>query len=255
MNAAFRLAAALLVFAACARDRTPDAVATETKDARERPAAFGERTADRDRMVDRQLAAREVRDPRVLDAMRTVPRHAFVPAGLRASAYEDRPLPIGQDQTISQPYVVAIMTEAIDLEPGERVLEIGTGSGYQAAVLAEITPHVWTIEIVEELAQRARSTLESLGYDTIEFRIGDGWHGWPESAPFDAILVTAAPDEVPAALIEQLAPGGRLCMPVGASAADQELLVVEKDDSGTVTRRSLGPVRFVPMTGEAERRR
>jgi protein-L-isoaspartate(D-aspartate) O-methyltransferase len=187
-------------------------------------------------------------DPRVIAALARVPRHAFVPAGLRDRAYRNYPLPIGYGQTISQPYIVALMTDLLQVGPGARVLEIGTGSGYQAAVLAELVDRVYTIEIVEPLAQDARARLERLGYANVVVRAGDGYAGWPEHAPFDAILVTAAPDHVPPALIEQLRPGGRLVLPVGAEGGDQSLRVVEKDRDGRVSERTVLAVRFVPLT-------
>lgn len=204
----------------------------------------------RERMVERQIRARGISDSKVLDAMRRVPRHFFVPEFVREQAYEDYPLPIGSDQTISQPYIVALMTSLLELRGGERVLEIGTGSGYQAAVLAEIAGKVYTIEILEDLARQARETLNSLGYKNIEARVGDGWGGWPEAAPFDGILVTAAPPKVPQALIDQLAIGGKLVIPVGRTF--QDLLVLTRTPSG-VERRTVIPVRFVPMTGEAQK--
>ena len=202
-------------------------------------------------MVERQLRDRGIADDAVLAAIRAVPRHRFVPAELAPNAYDDRPLPIGYSQTISQPYVVAFMTEAAALRPDSRVLEIGTGSGYQAAVLAEIANRVYTIEIVPELAERSGALLGELGYDNIETRAGDGYRGWPDAAPFDAIVVTAAPDHVPPALVEQLAVGARLVIPVGNFF--QDILIVTKTDTGTTTESVL-PVRFVPMTGEAQRR-
>jgi protein-L-isoaspartate(D-aspartate) O-methyltransferase len=202
------------------------------------------------RMVEQQIEARGVRDPRVLDAMRQVPRHELVPPDRRDQAYEDRPLPIGHSQTISQPYVVAAMSEALRLSGDERVLEVGTGSGYQAAVLSKLAKQVYSIEIVPELARRAKADLARLGYANVEVREGDGWRGWPEHAPFDAIMVTAAPEEVPPDLIAQLAVGGRLVIPVGDR--DQQLLVVRKTPEG-ITREVLFGVRFVPMRGEAER--
>ena len=200
-------------------------------------------------MVQRHIATRGISDPAVLAALESVPRHRFVPEQFAASAYADHPLPIGFDQTISQPYVVAFMTEAAELEPGDRVLEIGTGSGYQAAVLAEIVGEVWSIEIVAPLADRARETLAACGYDRVHVRTGDGYRGWPEQPPFDAILVTAAPDHVPQPLLDQLAPGGRLVLPVGR--ASQEILRIRRTADG-FERESLLPVSFVPMTGEAQ---
>jgi len=204
-------------------------------------------------MVARQIAGRGVLDPAVLNAMRTVPRHWFVPDDLRALAYSDRALPIGEDQTISQPYIVALMTEALKLTSESKVLEVGTGSGYQAAVLSEITPHVYSIEIVEPLARRAKTVLEQHGYDSIRLRVGDGYAGWPEAAPFDAIIVTCAPDHVPPRLIEQLKIGGRLCIPVGGEHNVQQLVLITKTGDATLERKTLSPVRFVPMTGEAQR--
>ncbi|MGK2858716.1 MAG: protein-L-isoaspartate(D-aspartate) O-methyltransferase [Thermoanaerobaculia bacterium] len=207
-------------------------------------------TADRIRMVDTQLAARDIRDPKVLAAMRRVPRHLFVPENERHYAYVDGPLPIGQGQTISQPYIVAYMTQALDLQPGDRVLEVGTGSGYQAAVLAELVKDVYSIEIIPELARRAELLLMELGYTNVFVRAGDGYRGWPDKAPFDAIIVTAAPDHVPQPLIDQLAVGGKLVIPVGAW--DQEMVVITKTAKGVLERRTIG-VRFVPMTGEAQK--
>lgn len=187
-------------------------------------------------------------DDAVMRAMAEVPRHEFVPAEYRALAYANRPLPIGEGQTISQPFIVALMTDLAEVDRDSIVLEIGTGSGYQAAVLAEIAAEVYTIEIVEPLGRRAAATLERLGYDNVSVRIGDGYLGWPEIAPFDAIIVTAAPEEVPAPLIEQLAPGGRLVVPVGAAGSAQSLRVLEKDAMGNVTERDVLPVAFVPFT-------
>jgi len=211
------------------------------------PAASGAQPAvARGRMVEEQIAARGVADPAVLRAMRVVPRHEFVPAGTRVDAYRDQPLPIGNGQTISQPYIVALMSELAAVRPGDRVLEVGTGSGYQAAILAELGADVYSIEIVEPLARRAGETLRRLGYDRIHLRQGDGYGGWPSAAPFDAIVVTAAPPEVPPALLGQLAPGGRLVIPVGKG--EQELRVLVKRSSGIETR-SVVPVQFVPMVG------
>jgi protein-L-isoaspartate(D-aspartate) O-methyltransferase len=198
-------------------------------------------------MVERQIRARGVRDPAVLAAMKKVPRHELVPAEHRDLAYRDHPLPIGHDQTISQPYVVAAMTEMADVKPGEKVLEIGTGSGYQAAVLAEIGAEVYTIEIVRPLGERAAADLERLGYK-VHARIGDGFRGWPEAAPFDAIILTAAPPEVPRPLLEQLAVGGRLVGPIGDH--HQIMRVVTRSEDG-LSERDAFPVRFVPMVGEA----
>ena len=183
--------------------------------------------------------------------MGEIPRHLFVPLELRSQAYENRPLPIGEAQTISQPYVVARMTELARVGRGEKVLEVGTGSGYQAAILERMGAVVYTIEIIPGLAHRARRTLDSLGYRNVQYRIGDGYRGWPEAAPFDAILVTATPDHVPRPLMDQLAIGGHLVIPVGAAASDQELLVVTRTAIGTHTEKIIR-VRFVPMTGEAE---
>lgn len=188
----------------------------------------------------------------VLEAMRNVPRHEFVPDWLRSSAYLDRPLPIGHDQTISQPYIVAIMTDLLDLPPGCRVLDIGTGSGYQAAILAEICDAVYTIEIVEALGLEARARLERLGYENITVRIGDGFLGWPEQQPFDAIIVAAVTTEFPPPLLEQLKPGGRMIIPLH-SGRGQQLVLGEKQDDGTVTQREILPVRFVPLTGDHDK--
>ena len=201
-------------------------------------------------MVETQIRARGIRDPGVLRAMRTVPRHEFVPDSVRPYAYADEPQPIGQQQTISQPFIVAYMTEAAEIESGDRVLEIGTGSGYQAAVLAEIAREVYTIEIIPELAEEARATLERLGYRNVRARTGNGYLGWPEHASYDAILVTAAPEEVPQALVDQLAVGGRMIVPVGVG--QQAMTIIERTSRGVVERRTI-PVRFVPMTGKPRR--
>ncbi|MEX2353561.1 MAG: protein-L-isoaspartate(D-aspartate) O-methyltransferase [Gammaproteobacteria bacterium] len=187
---------------------------------------------------------------RVIDAMRTVPRHEFVPESYREHAYVNRPLPIGNDQTISQPYIVALMTELAGVDADSVVLEVGTGSGYQAAVLAELAGHVYTIEIIEALGRTAQSVLERLGYENITVRIGDGYHGWEEAGPFDAILVTAAPEQVPQPLLDQLAPGGRMVIPVGSQGRAQSLRVIEKDAKGVVSERDVLPVGFVPLTRE-----
>ncbi len=205
----------------------------------------------RDRMVDRQIVARGIENRRVLAAMRSVPRHLFVSVAQRDLAYEDRPLPIGQGQTISQPYMVAVMTELLEPSPGDRVLEVGTGSGYQAAVLSRLVARVYTVEIVPELAESARQGLRAAGYDNVEVIAGDGFRGLPEQAPFDGIVVTAAPEQVPEPLLEQLAIGARLVIPVGEH--EQWLKVLERTPTGIETR-TLFEVRFVPMTGEAEER-
>jgi protein-L-isoaspartate(D-aspartate) O-methyltransferase len=191
-----------------------------------------------------------IHDERVLQAMLKVPRHALVPESVRKNAYADSPLPIGNGQTISQPYIVAHMTQAAGIEATDTVLEIGTGSGYQAAVLAELAKQVYTIEIVEPLGVQARQALESLGYENIQFRIGDGYKGWPETAPFDAILVTAAPDHIPQPLLDQLKPGGRMVIPVGPTHSVQHLKLITKDASGEIQETLLEAVRFVPLTRE-----
>jgi protein-L-isoaspartate(D-aspartate) O-methyltransferase len=202
---------------------------------------------DRARMVNEQLKARDIRSERVLDAMLKVPRHLFIPESARGGAYGDFPVPIGNGQTISQPYIVAFMTQALDVGPGDRVLEIGTGSGYQAAVLSVLAKEVFSIEIIEPLADRARATLTDLGYRNIQVRAGNGYLGWLEHAPYDRIIVTAAPDEVPPALIEQLKIGGLMAIPVGVD--DQELRILRRLPTGVETITTL-PVRFVPMTGK-----
>ena len=210
----------------------------------------GDLTAQRQTMVEQQIEARGVTDPATLAAMQTVPRHEFLPMRLRSEAYADYPLPIGHGQTISQPFIVAFMTEAIRPQPGEKILEIGAGSGYQAAILAQMGAQVYTIEIVEPLAEMARQTLERLGYKNARVKSGDGFGGWPEHAPFDAIIVTCAPDKIPAPLDEQLRDGGRMIIPVG-SGMNQELVLLRKTGD-KIEKESVLPVRFVPMTGEAQ---
>lgn len=231
------LVALVVVLAACAvapsEPQTPD-----------------EWAAQRARMVDRQIRARGIRDPRVIAAMLKVPRHLFIPEATRREAYEDHPVPIGFGQTISQPFIVAYMTEQLQVAPTDKVLEIGTGSGYQAAILAELAREVYTIEIIPELAARARATLEALGYRNVHVRHGNGYLGWPEAAPFDKIIVTAAPDEVPPALVDQLAVGGILVAPVGV--VDQIMTIVRKTPGGLVRRETI-PVLFVPMTGKPKK--
>lgn len=215
--------------------------------------AFKERIEERIKMVAQQIQARDINDPNVLRAMRIVPRHAFVRLSNQGFAYIDSPLPIGYDQTISQPYIVAFMTEALHLDPNSRVLEIGTGSGYQAAVCAEIAKEVYTIEIVKELAELARERLKKLGYPNVFVKAGDGFFGWPVHAPFDAIIGTAAAGRVPEPLIEQLKPGGRMILPIGGPRDFQYLLLITKDEKGNLDQKAVLPVRFVPMTGEVEK--
>ncbi len=227
---------------------TNSPVTSEAASQKPAPVDAGEFVRLRERMVADQLRARDIRDESVLRAMLKVPRHEFVPGEIIGSAYDDTALPLALGQTISQPYIVAYMTQALHLQGSERVLEIGTGSGYQAAILAEIVREVYTVEILGELVNRARATLDALGYRNIRFLTGDGYQGWPEFAPFDGIIVTAAPDHIPQPLIDQLRPGGRMIIPVGRF--EQDLILVEKGKNG-VTRHSTIPVRFVPMTGKA----
>jgi len=215
--------------------------------------AYTERVVERARMVDWQIKARDVRDPNVLKAMRDVPRHAFVRPREQQYAYADHPLPIGYQQTISQPYIVAFMTEALELEPNSVVFEVGTGSGYQAAVCAEICRKVYTIEIVEELAKSAKKRLKELGYPNVFVKAGDAFFGWPEHAPFDAIIGTAAAGRIPEPLIEQLKPGGRMILPYGSSYGFQYLVLITKDKDGKLQSKNVMPVRFVPMTGEVQK--
>ena len=243
-------AAAILFFAVLGAGAT--ACNRPAPEARKMTPVPGDPDVDRRaRMVETQIIARGVRDPRVLEAMRKVPRHRFVDPSQRSQAYEDHPLPIPGNQTISQPYIVALMTELLDLKPGSRVLEIGTGSGYQSAVLGELAKEVYTIEIVPELARLAAERLRELGYSNVTVREGDGYRGWPEHAPFDAIIVTAAPERIPEPLIDQLAAGGVMVIPVGGFF--QELKVFRKGSDGNVTEKDILPVRFVPMTGEVEK--
>ncbi len=206
----------------------------------------------RKEMVEKQIIARGIRDKRVIQAMLKVKRHLFVPLPYRELAYTDQPVPIGEGQTISQPYIVALMTELLKLSGKEKVLEIGTGSGYQAAILAELAKEVYTIEISSQLAERARKTLEKLGYTNIKVKCGDGYKGWREYAPFDAIIVTCAPDHIPSPLLEQLKEGGRMVIPVGEEY--QELLLIRKV-KGEIIKKSILPVRFVPMRGEGVKKR
>jgi protein-L-isoaspartate(D-aspartate) O-methyltransferase len=229
---------------------TPARVVSGGAFSRPLQSASDEYRAAREQMVREQIEDRGVRDARVLAALRKVPRHLFVPPEERGEAYNDYPLAIGHGQTISQPYIVAYMTEALELKPRDRVLEIGTGSGYQAAILAELVTEVYSIEIVEALAKEAEARLHRLGYSSVQVRAGDGYRGWPEAAPFDAIIVTAAPDHIPQPLVDQLREGGRMVLPLGLW--DQELVRLRRSPSG-ILRETLLPVRFVPMTGEAEK--
>ena len=225
---------------------TPTAAQTDFKRARERLLA----EIDADMRATATSTGRAALSPAVRHAIETVPRERFVPPGLAAQAYDNRPLPIGEGQTISQPFIVALMTELLDPQPGDVMLEVGTGSGYQAAVLAACVRKVYSIEIVAPLAERARIALDAAGVRNVETRIGDGYRGWPEAAPFDGIIVTAAPDHVPPALVQQLKPGGRLVIPVGPLLVGQDLLLIRKDADGKATTRSTIPVRFVPLTRE-----
>jgi protein-L-isoaspartate(D-aspartate) O-methyltransferase len=215
------------------------------------PAPVGDLARERQRMVQQQLMARGIKNEHVLAAMAKVPREEFVPSDSRGASYEDGPLPIGYGQTISQPYIVAFMTEQLRPKPSDRVLEIGTGSGYQAAILAELASDVYSIELVEPLAKNAEATLQRLGYKNVHVKVGDGYKGWPENAPFDAIIVTCAPDKVPPALTDQLKEGGRMIIPVGDRFA-QELYLFEKKNDQLKESATLS-VRFVPMAGEAQK--
>lgn len=209
-------------------------------------------TAARNDMVREQLIARDITEPSVLDAMRRVPRHRFVPSGEEPHAYRDTPLPLSHGQTISQPYIVALMTQLVRPQPTDKALEVGTGSGYQAAVLADLVEHVYTIEIEADLARSAAHRLRELGYDNVTVRHGDGYIGWEEHAPFDLIVVTAAPEEVPQALLDQLAVGGRMVVPVGPIYSVQQLRLIERDREGQLETRTIAPVRFVPLRRSAQ---
>jgi len=243
--------------AACKRPEVPATAPSPVHEVEQPPAPredsalFQERRLERDAMVRSLIASRSIDDEHVLEALRRVPRHLFVPEEYRDQAYADHALPIGERQTISQPYIVALMTEQLALRKNHKVLEIGTGSGYQAAILAELVAKVYSIEIIETLSLRAAGVLEKLGYENITLRHGDGYRGWPEEAPFDAIIVTAAPDHIPKPLLDQLKVGGRLVIPVGSFY--QELIRLERTAEGFEEQR-ITPVRFVPMTGEAEER-
>lgn len=219
------------------------------------PAAAQDRAEERAEMVEtvqaHAISAPNIEagvDPKVLEVMRAVPRHEFVPQDVRTFAYEDRPLPIGYGQTISQPFIVALMTDLLKIEPGNKVLEVGTGSGYQAAVLSLLADEVYTVEIVPELGERAAGTFADLGFENVEAKVADGYYGWPEQAPFDAIVVTAAASQIPPPLVQQLKPGGRMVIPIGGPFSAQQLMLVEKQEDGTITSRQLLPVQFVPFT-------
>jgi protein-L-isoaspartate(D-aspartate) O-methyltransferase len=249
MIAAFVLGLCLssLLLPGCATRKLPDTASgsQQTK------STTGDQFDDqRRRMVEEQIRARGIKNNAVLDAMMKVPRHRFVPAKIAHSAYHDNPLPIGQGQTISQPYIVAYMSEAAEISKSDKVLEIGTGSGYQAAILGELAKEVYTIEILPELAERARQTLSELGYKNVNVKTGNGYEGWAEHAPYDAIVVTAAPDKVPQALVDQLAVNGTMVIPVGQM--NQDMMIITKTPQGVIEKRTI-PVRFVPMTGKPQK--
>jgi len=241
------------VFAEERENRAVEKQTTEPNRPTHRHPAFGRRRAERERMVKYQIAQRGINDANVLDATLTVPRHSFVRQRDRNRAYSDQPLPIGLGQTISQPYIVAYMTEALKLDPNDKVLEIGTGSGYQAAVCAEMAKEVYTIEILEQLAEAAGERLSQLGYQNVSVRAGDGYFGWAEKGPFDAIIITAAAPMFPPPLIKQLKSGGIMMLPLGSPYGPQRLVLVSKDASGQITSRALLPVRFVPMVGRVQK--
>ncbi len=244
----------LIFLAACAQATPPPTPTLEMPSPTPEPSSAPTVVVDsryeaRQRMVASQIRARGVSDEAVLEAMETVPRHEFVPAQYQAQAYADHPLPIGYGQTISQPYIVAWMTELLEIEQGDEVLEIGTGSGYQAAVLAEVTDQVYSVEIIEELEKSAEERLSRLGYDQVKVKHADGYYGWEEHAPYDAIIVTCAPDHVPQSLVQQLKDGGRMVLPVGPPGGYQSLWLITKQGD-QVLSKNLGGVRFVPLTGE-----
>ncbi|UCF44628.1 MAG: protein-L-isoaspartate(D-aspartate) O-methyltransferase [Planctomycetota bacterium] len=257
--AALFVGSSLLTLAAEKKDAEPNQPKQKQKAAKKKEKkpprpdhsypAFTERTKERNRLVSRWIERQGVRDPNVLTAMRTVPRHEFVRPGDSRRAYGDHPISIGLGQTISQPYIVAYMTEALNLRPEHKVLEVGTGSGYQAAVCAEIAQQVYTIEIIEALAKSAKQRLKKLGYPNVSVKAADGYFGWPEHAPFDAIIVTAAAGLVPPPLTEQLKPNGRMILPLGSPYGSQTLVLITKDDKGEVRSKGVMGVRFVPMTG------
>jgi protein-L-isoaspartate(D-aspartate) O-methyltransferase len=249
----------MLALAACSNDGSESALPAAAVngagvESLPPPVDTPEHKRERARLVDRSIVPAGVRDPAVLAAMRKVPRHLFVPRDGQAEAYDDHPLPIGHNQTISQPSLVAFMTEILKVDPTARVLEIGTGSGYQAAILGELVREVYSIEIVRPLGEEAARRLQRMGYENIHVRVGDGYQGWPERAPFDAIMVTCAPESVPQSLVDQLKVGGRMCIPVGPTLGAQELYLMVKRADGTLGQQSVLPVRFVPMTGGAKPR-
>jgi len=243
----------LLNLSPCWAEETPGP-SSATSEIKWSPPRTEERKKEREEMVKEQLVTwgRNVKDPAVLDAMRNVPRHWFVPYKAQSLAYADRPLGIGYAQTISQPFIVALMTQALELKAGDAVLEIGTGSGYQAAILSELTHRVYTIEIVEELAKKTADLLKERKYSVIRTKHADGYFGWEEHGPFDAIIVTCAASHIPSLLIKQLKPGGRMCIPVGGPFATQRLMLLTKQEDGTTRSKNLELVRFVPMTGAIE---
>ena len=267
------LSAIIIWFVACSTEDTSSAIEAPDLDAAQnssvhadsvsaswsppRPKSIDERRTERERMVNEQIIRRTfgapaVQSETVMKAMRTVPRHVFVPEALQTQAYADTPLPIGLGQTISQPYIVAFMTELLSIDAASRVLEIGTGSGYQAAILAQLTPHVYSIEIIKPLADLAREVLDDQGYDQVQTRHADGYYGWEDAGPFDAIIVTCAAGHLPPALWAQLKPGGRIGVPIGNVSEVQRLIILEKAEDGSRLSRTVMPVRFVPMTGQME---
>lgn len=237
---------ALLLLVACSCLLDPAWASDRFRDSREQMI----RLIEADVRYTSEYLKQSSLDARVLDAMARVPRHEFVPPQLVDLAYQNRPLPIGHGQTISQPYIVAIMTDLLDIEPGQRILEIGTGSGYQAAVLAEIGARVWSIEIIPELGKQAKARLQRMGYDKVEVRLGDGYYGWPEQAAFDAIIVTAAASHIPPPLLQQLKAGGKMIIPVGSLFSTQQLILITRSENDEFITRQVLPVRFVPLTGE-----
>ncbi|MCI0338294.1 MAG: protein-L-isoaspartate(D-aspartate) O-methyltransferase [Acidobacteria bacterium] len=241
------LCLSLLLLPGCSTQKPQDDAVTQAQTKSAPSDDFKDRLR---RMVENQIRARGIENKAVLEAMMKVPRHRFVPANYIHLAYEDHPLPIGQDQTISQPYIVAYMTEAAEISKNEKVLEIGTGSGYQAAILGEMAKEIYTIEIIPELAERARQTLTELGYKNVYVKTGNGYEGWAEHAPYDGIVVTAAPDEVPKALLDQLAMNGKMVIPVGVTY--QEMKIITRTSQGLSEKRTI-PVRFVPMTGKPKK--